>query len=333
MDSDLILEPIKGHLASVEKVLTKQITSKINLSENIVKHLNLKPGKRFRPSIVLLSALSINPKITSRYVHIYKDIIAAAASVELLHNASLIHDDIVDQARLRRGVKPANKIWGDHATVLAGDYLLAKALFLINQCGNANVMSSVTTAASELANGQILDIMISKREVDFNEKIYFQMVNLKTASLISSSSEIGALLANGTRRQISLLKTYGVNLGISYQLIDDVLDFIGNSKKMGKNAMEDIKEGKVTLPVLISLKRSPGRQSQRARKILIEKKINQKNLDFLYNFVMNSKAIEETTKIANNYSLKAISAIGPLGDSKFKDSLINLAKQNLTRVF
>ena len=333
MDSDLILEPIKGHLASVEKVLTKQITSKINLSENIVKHLNLKPGKRFRPSIVLLSALSINPKITSRYVNIYKDIIAAAASVELLHNASLIHDDIVDQARLRRGVKPANKIWGDHATVLAGDYLLAKALFLINQCGNANVMSSVTTAASELANGQILDIMISKREVDFNEKIYFQMVNLKTASLISSSSEIGALLANGTRRQISLLKTYGVNLGISYQLIDDVLDFIGNSKKMGKNAMEDIKEGKVTLPVLISLKRSPGRQSQRARKILIEKKINQKNLNFLYNFVMNSKAIEETTKIANNYSLKAISAIGPLEDSKFKDSLINLAKQNLTRVF
>ena len=333
MDSDLILEPIKGHLASVEKVLTKQITSKINLSENIVKHLNLKPGKRFRPSIVILSALSINPKITSRYVNIYKDIIAAAASVELLHNASLIHDDIVDQARLRRGVKPANKIWGDHATVLAGDYLLAKALFLINQCGNANVMSSVTTAASELANGQILDIMISKREVDFNEKIYFQMVNLKTASLISSSSEIGALLANGTRRQISLLKTYGVNLGISYQLIDDVLDFIGNSKKMGKNAMEDIKEGKVTLPVLISLKRSPGRQSQRARKILIEKKINQKNLNFLYNFVMNSKAIEETTKIANNYSLKAISAIGPLEDSKFKDSLINLAKQNLTRVF
>ena len=324
MDSDLILEPIKGHLASVEKVLTKQITSKINLSENIVKHLNLKPGKRFRPSIVLLSALSINPKITSRYVHIYKDIIAAAASVELLHNASLIHDDIVDQARLRRGAKPA---------VLAGDYLLAKALFLINQCGNANVMSSVTTAASELANGQILDIMISKREVDFDEKIYFQMINLKTASLISSSSEIGALLANGTKRQISLLKNYGVNLGISYQLIDDVLDFIGNSKKMGKNAMEDIKEGKVTLPVIISLKRSRGLQSQRARKILIEKKINQTNLNFLYNFVIDSKAIEETTKIANNYSLKAISAIGPLGNSKFKDSLINLATQNLTRVF
>ena len=326
MDFDLILQPIKKHLTSVEKLLTKQITSQINLSEDIVRHILIKPGKRFRPSIVLLSALSINQKID-------KNIIAASASVELLHNASLIHDDIVDQAKLRRGLRSANRIWGDHAAVLAGDYLLAKSLFLINQCRNKNVNSSVTNAASELANGQILDIMISKRKVDFNEKIYFQMISLKTASLIASSSEIGALLANGSKSLVLSLKNYGINLGISYQLIDDVLDFISNSKKMGKNAMRDVKQGKVTLPVLVSLNKGSRIESDRARKILIQKKFDKKSLEFLYNFVVRTKAIEETIRIADNYSSEAISEIEVLESSQFKESLINLAKQNSTRVF
>ena len=326
MDFDLILRPIKKHLASVEKLLAGQTTTRINLSEEIVKHLILKPGKRFRPSIVLLSALSINKKID-------KNIIAASASVELLHNASLIHDDIVDQAKLRRGLKSANKIWGDHATVLAGDYLLAKSLFLINKCENKNVMNSVTNAASELADGQILDIMISKRKVDFSEKIYYQMINLKTASLIASSSEIGALLANGKKSLVSSLKNYGINLGISYQLVDDVLDFVSNSKKMGKNAMRDVKQGKVTLPVLISLKKGSRIESERARKILIQKKFDKKSLNFLYDFIVKTKAIEETIRIADNYSLEAISAIEALESSQFKESLINLAKQNSTRAF
>lgn len=326
MDFDSILQPIKKQLASVEKLLTKQNTSQIELSEDIVKHLIIKPGKRFRPSIVLLSALSINKRID-------KNLIAASASVELLHNASLIHDDIVDQAKLRRGLKSANTIWGDHASVLAGDYLLAKSLFLINQCSNKDIMNSVTTAALELANGQILDIMISKRKIDFNERIYFQMIGLKTASLIASSSEIGALLAKGSRSVVQSLKNYGHNMGISYQLIDDVLDIVSNSKKMGKNSGGDIKQGKVTLPLLVSLNKGSRIESKQARKILVQKKFNKKNLDFLYSFVGRTKAIEETIRIANNYSLEAISAIEVLKDSQFKESLINLAKQNSTRVF
>ena len=215
MDYVSILSPIKKYLVSVEQELKNQVSNEINLTEEIIKYLLLKPGKRLRPSIVLLSALSIRNKIN-------KNIIYAATSVELLHNASLFHDDIVDEATLRRGVKSANKIWGDHATVLAGDYLLAKSLFLINKSKNSEIMSSVTSAAAELANGQILDIMLSKRQIPFNEKAYFEMINLKTASLISSSAEIGAILAGGNRFSISRMKKYGQNLGISYQLIDDV---------------------------------------------------------------------------------------------------------------
>ena len=326
MDYGSIFLPIRKHLVSVEKELKNQIPTGVPLSKEILKHLLLRPGKRLRPSIVLLSALSVNNRIN-------KNIIFASAAVELLHNASIIHDDIVDEAKLRRGVKSANNIWGDHATVLAGDYLLAKSLFLINKSKNPAVMSSVTAAASELANGQILDIMLSKREIPFNEKIYFKMINLKTASLISSSSEIGAMLSGANRSTVNSMRKYGVSLGISYQLIDDVLDFIGDSKNMGKKAMSDIKEGKVSLPMLICLKNLKKSESNKPKNILINKNFNRSNLSFLYNLVLDSEAIEETIRIANNYSLKAVSSLKNLKDSKFKEALINLARVNSSRMY
>ncbi|MEE2975745.1 MAG: polyprenyl synthetase family protein [Thermodesulfobacteriota bacterium] len=326
MDYGSIFLPIRKHLLSVEKELKNQIPTGVPLSKEILKHLLLRPGKRLRPSIVLLSALSVNNRIN-------KNIIFASAAVELLHNASIIHDDIVDEAKLRRGVKSANNIWGDHATVLAGDYLLAKSLFLINKSKNPAVMSSVTAAASELANGQILDIMLSKREIPFNEKIYFKMINLKTASLISSSSEIGAMLSGANRSTVNSMRKYGVSLGISYQLIDDVLDFIGDSKNMGKKAMSDIKEGKVSLPMLICLKNLKKSESYKPKNILINKNFNRSNLSFLYNLVLDSEAIEETIRIANNYSLKAVSSLKNLKDSKFKEALINLARVNSSRMY
>jgi len=325
MDSSSIKEPILSHLDSVELLLNEEIPEDIRMSFDIIKHLILRPGKRLRPSIVLLSALSLKKKMN-------KKILSAAASVELLHNASLIHDDIVDQAKIRRGLKSANKIWGDHASVLVGDFLLARSLFLINKCQNNKVMASVTNAASELANGQILDIMISKRLISFNKDIYFKMIKLKTASLVSSSAEVGALLSTQDPNKLKGLRQYGTNLGISYQLVDDALDLLGDAKQMGKNTMEDIKEGKVTLPILIALDATSTRKRSKITKILIEKDFDRKNLDILYNFVLENNAVEETLKLANKYSSKAILAIESLSKSKYKDSLIALARENIVRV-
>ena len=325
MDSSSIKEPILSHLDSVELLLNEEIPEDIRMSFDIIKHLILRPGKRLRPSIVLLSALSLKKKMN-------KKILSAAASVELLHNASLIHDDIVDQAKIRRGLKSVNKIWGDHASVLVGDFLLARSLFLINKCQNNKVMASVTNAASELANGQILDIMISKRLISFNKDIYFKMIKLKTASLVSSSAEVGALLSSQDPNKLKGLRQYGTNLGISYQLVDDALDLLGDAKQMGKNTMEDIKEGKVTLPILIALDATSTRKRSKITKILIEKDFDRKNLDILYNFVLENNAVEETLKLANKYSSKAILAIESLSKSKYKDSLIALARENIVRV-
>ena len=325
MDSLLIKKPITKYLNKVEKVLNAEIPTKVKMSFDVIKHLINKPGKRLRPSIVILSALSLGKRIDMK-------ILSAAASVELLHNASLIHDDIVDQAEIRRGLKSVNKIWGDHATVLVGDFLLARSLFLINKCKSNSVMGSVTNAASELANGQILDIMISKRLVNFDKKIYFKMIKLKTASLVSSSAEVGALLSTNDLSKVRKLKIYGSNLGISFQLVDDALDLLGDSKKMGKNTMEDFKEGKVTLPILISLENATDMKKRKIYNILNEKNFDRKNLDILYNFVLENNGIEETLKSARGYSRKAISAIESLPDSKYKDSLVALANENIVRV-
>ncbi|MBT3445681.1 polyprenyl synthetase family protein [bacterium] len=325
MDSALIQEPILNHLASVEKVLKQQVPSNVGLSVEILRHLIHKPGKRFRPSILLLAALSLKKRVNNQAYF-------AAASVELLHNASLIHDDIVDQATTRRGLKSANKIWGDHATVLAGDYLLAKSLYLVNQCKNHKIMGIVTNSASELANGQILDIMLSKRLIPFNKKIYFKMIKLKTASLVSASAQVGAVLGSNNDSEVNSFKSYGINLGISYQLMDDALDLISTSKKMGKSTMEDLKEGKVTLPILASLANSSASSSKKAEAILVKKKFDRKSLDFLYNFVLENNGIEDTVEVARKYSKTAISKINFLPDSKYKASLIRLAQDNLIRM-
>jgi octaprenyl-diphosphate synthase len=325
MDSALIQEPILNHLASVEKVLKQQVPRNVGLSVEILRHLIHKPGKRFRPSILLLAALSLKKRVNNQAYF-------AAASVELLHNASLIHDDIVDQATTRRGLKSANKIWGDHATVLAGDYLLAKSLYLVNQCKSHKIMGIVTNSASELANGQILDIMISKRLIPFNKKIYFKMIKLKTASLVSASAQVGAVLGSNNDSEVNSFKSYGINLGISYQLMDDALDLISTSKKMGKSTMEDLKEGKVTLPILASLANSSASSSKKAEAILVKKKFDRKSLDFLYNFVLENNGIEDTVEVARKYSKTAISKINFLPDSKYKVSLIRLAQDNLIRM-
>ncbi len=325
MDSILIKKPILNYLDKVELIINNEIPNKVRISFDIIKHLINKPGKRLRPSVVLLSALSLGKRIDTR-------ILSAAASVELLHNASLIHDDIVDQAEIRRGLKSVNKIWGDHATVLVGDFLLARSLYLINQCQNNKVMGSVTNAASELANGQILDIMISKRLTNFDKKTYFKMIRLKTASLVASSAEVGALLSTKDSSKVRKLKSYGSNLGISFQLIDDALDLLGSTEKMGKKTMEDFKEGKVTLPILIALDKVSDRSRRNILDILNKKNFDRKSLDILYNFVLENNGIEGTLKSAKAYSLKAISAVESLSSSKYKDSLIALANENIVRV-
>ena len=325
MDSKDIFNLLKNDLIKVEKILKDSTTANETICTDISKHIILKPGKRFRPILLLLTFLSFKKKSNS-------NILKAAAAVELLHSASLIHDDIVDESTMRRGQKTSNVIWGDHASVLAGDFLLSKSLWLINQTKNNHVMNSVTNAASELADGQIMDLAFSKKFNDFSIKSYFKMISLKTASLLSSCSEVGAILAGANPQKVKSMKNFGLNLGISFQIVDDMLDFTGDTKILGKRTLQDLKDGKVTLPLIMAVNSTSKNNFKKTESIIKQRKFDRKSLDFLYNLIINEDSLNKTKKEAERFAKKALTNIKALDSSIYKTALEFLLKGNLTRI-
>ncbi len=325
MDSKGIFNLLKNDLVKVEKILKDSTIANETICTDISKHIILKPGKRFRPILLLLTFLSFKKKSNS-------NILKAAAAVELLHSASLIHDDIVDESTMRRGQKTSNVIWGDHASVLAGDFLLSKSLWLINQTKNNHVMNSVTNAASELADGQIMDLAFSKKFNDFSIKSYFKMISLKTASLLSSCSEVGAILAGANPQKVKSMKNFGLNLGISFQIVDDMLDFTGNTKILGKRTLQDLKDGKVTLPLIMAVNSTSKNNFKKTESIIKQRKFDRKSLDFLYNLIINEDSLNKTKKEAERFAKKALTNIKALDSSIYKTALEFLLKGNLTRI-
>tara|TARA_Y100001970_G_scaffold157079_1_gene192224 strand:+ start:288 stop:1268 length:981 start_codon:yes stop_codon:yes gene_type:complete len=325
MDSKDIFNLLKNDLIKVEKILKDSTIANETICTDISKHIILKPGKRFRPILLLLTFLSFKKKSNS-------NILKAAAAVELLHSASLIHDDIVDESTMRRGQKTSNVIWGDHASVLAGDFLLSKSLWLINQTKNNHVMNSVTNAASELADGQIMDLAFSKKFNDFSIKSYFKMISLKTASLLSSCSEVGAILAGANPQKVKSMKNFGLNLGISFQIVDDMLDFTGDTKILGKRTLQDLKDGKVTLPLIMAVNSTSKNNFKKTESIIKQRKFDRKSLDFLYNLIINEDSLNKTKKEAERFAKKALTNIKALDSSIYKTALEFLLKGNLTRI-
>ena len=325
MDSKDIFNLLKNDLVKVEKILKDSTIANETICTDISKHIILKPGKRFRPILLLLTFLSFKKKSNS-------NILKAAAAVELLHSASLIHDDIVDESTMRRGQKTSNVIWGDHASVLAGDFLLSKSLWLINQTKNNYVMNSVTNAASELADGQIMDLAFSKKFNDFSIKSYFKMISLKTASLLSSCSEVGAILAGANPQKVKSMKNFGLNLGISFQIVDDMLDFTGDTKILGKRTLQDLKDGKVTLPLIMAVNSTSKNNFKKTESIIKQRKFDRKSLDFLYNLIINEDSLNKTKKEAERFAKKALTNIKALDSSIYKTALEFLLKGNLTRI-
>ena len=325
MNNKKIFSILDRELLKIENVLLNVVKTDIKISKEISEHIVLKPGKRFRPLLLVLSYLAFNRRVNVKVIN-------SAAAVELLHNASLVHDDIVDLASMRRGQKTANIIWGDHASVLAGDFLLSKSLWLVNKVNNFRVMDTVTNAASELANGQILDMSLSKSPSSFNLNLYYKMISLKTASLLSSCSEVGAIIANADSGKIRKMKNFGFNLGMCFQIVDDLLDFTGSSDDLGKKPLQDLSNGKITLPLIIALEKARKKDSSKATLILNNSKFDSKNIDFLYNLILKEGAIEDSRKVLNKFTNKALNNISFLEDNDYSKALRYLLEASLTRV-
>lgn len=319
MEFSDILSPINPDLEEVEDELEANIKSPVPLVYEISRYLLGSGGKRLRPSVLLLSSGACG--LTAGRERIY-----SAAALELIHTATLLHDDVVDEAELRRGKTASNVVWGNKATVLVGDFMLARALGLIQSCGSLELIKAVTDAAAKLAEGQVLEVMSAKNMLEVSEEICFGIIENKTASLIESCGRVGAILAGADEAVKRSLGQYGFNVGVAFQLVDDALDYSSSEKEFGKGVGQDLLEGKMTLPLFYSLKVVSDIERSRANDILLKRDgFKNDELGVIRELVEKYSGVEKTKAVAKNFIYKARSAISSLPDNTFKNSLAMLA--------
>jgi len=311
-----ITQIIEPELEEFNKLFRNSIKSKIGIVDLITRYLLKQKGKKIRPILVLLSS-KISGGINERSYR-------GAGLVELLHTATLVHDDVVDNAETRRYFPSINAIWKNKIAVLMGDYLLAKGLMLAIDSKDFDFLEVITQTVRRMSEGELLQIS-KTRKLDNDEETYFRIISDKTASLISTCCEIGARAATEDKVKIEALKQFGENLGIAFQIRDDILDYVGKSKIIGKPLGGDIREKKLTLPLIHALSKSNNVESD---KILKTIKKGGKKLDVnnVIEFVKRYDGIDYSEKVSKEYAQKAIKSLEIFEPSEAKDSLINLVE-------
>ena len=318
MELNDILSIVAEDLENVENEIDRNIQSPVPLVYEISKYLLGSGGKRIRPSILLLCSGSAGTSNGWKKIR-------SAAAIELIHTASLLHDDVVDEAGVRRGKPSSNVTWGNKPPVLVGDYLLSRALGLIQSCGDLKLIKTVTDASSKLAEGQVLEVMSSTRMIDVTEEVCFGIIENKTASLIESSARLGALIAECEDSLVTAFSNYGLNIGIAFQLTDDALDYSSTEDEFGKQVGQDLVEGKMTLPLFYSIQKSTPSEKDKVEKILNGKEFGDDDLSFIFEIVGKYRGVDLTINSAKSFISKARESISVLPLNDYKKSLIDLA--------
>ncbi|GMR04171.1 MAG: polyprenyl synthetase family protein [Thermodesulfobacteriota bacterium] len=242
-----VLDLVQGDVSKVEASFKKHLNSDVWLVSKVGEYILSSGGKRFRPLILLLSARLCGYK-GERHIPL-------AAVVEFIHTATLLHDDVVDNANLRRGAKAVNTVWGDGASILVGDYLLSKAFSLAVNNGNERILKVLSQTTTRMAEGEVLQL-IKHGDIETTEEDYLNVVTNKTAVLMSAAAQVAAILREVSLEKEVALANFGMGLGIAYQLIDDCLDYVSTDEDLGKSVGNDLKEGKVTLPLIHAYKKA-----------------------------------------------------------------------------
>ena len=306
-----ISQPIKSELEHFNQIFRDSLRSKVGLLDLVTRYIIRQKGKKIRPLLVLLSA-KVCGGISERSYR-------GAVLVELLHTATLIHDDVVDNADKRRGLWSINKVFKNKVAVLMGDYLLSKGLLIAMEGKDYDFLEVITNTVKRMSEGELLQIQ-KTRKLDIDEETYFKVISDKTASLIETCCTIGAMSATSDKKSVDAMREFGKNLGISFQIRDDILDYEGNLTITGKRKGGDIKEKKITLPLIYSLNQVPLNKASEIRKIIKNGKESSK-IDLVINFVRENKGIEYAVNQARNYSNEAKAALNKIPDSQSKLAL------------
>ncbi len=310
-----ILALIEDDFAAVNNLIAGQLKSRVELVEEIGRYIIGAGGKRLRPALVLFAARCCNYR-GDRHV-------VLAAIIEYLHTATLLHDDVVDGSKLRRSRVTANHLWGNAPSVLVGDFLYSRSFQLMIELGNPEVLAILADATNLIAQGEVMQFS-DIGNLNINESRYLEVIRCKTALLFQAAAHTGAVLAGGGADQVQALQTFGLEFGLAYQLVDDWLDYAGNSAAMGKNVGDDLAEGKLTLPLIFTLANGAPAQADLVRESLITR--STAKLDKVRKAVHASGAMDYTRNAALRHSRQALACLQTLPANAYRDALHRLTE-------
>ena len=311
---------IASDMQALDQVIAQRLDTSVALIGQISRYIIAAGGKRLRPALVLLTAGALGVENANKH--------KLAAVVELIHTATLLHDDVVDESTLRRGRPTANETFGNPASVLVGDFLHTRSFQMMVEVGSLPILQVLSDATNVIAEGEVLQL-INTHDANLSEAGYLHVIRSKTAKLFEASAQVAAQLANASPDIEAACATYGQALGTAFQIIDDVLDYDGDSQEMGKNLGDDLREGKNTLPLIIAMQRASANEAA-----LIRQAIEQGSTEQLHNIlaiVRSTGALDATREVAHQEALRAIQALQALPHNPYTQAMEQLASQLLLR--
>lgn len=318
-----LVELTKNDMEKVNDLIRARAGSDVDMIPEVSSHLISSGGKRLRPMMTLAAARMFNYQGDHH--------IKLAMAVEFMHTATLLHDDVVDESDLRRGKSTARMIWGNQASVLVGDFLLGQAFKTMVDAGSLDALSVLSNAAAVIAEGEVMQLAAAKH-LETTEEEYLKVINAKTAALFSAAAEVGPIIAGKSTVEREALRDYGTYLGLAFQLVDDVLDYGGDASNLGKNTGDDFREGKITLPVILSY--AAGNETEKAfwKKALEDGHNDDQALAKALELIAAHASLDKTIERAQFYGEKARKALKPVHSSPEKDALIDVIDFCISRL-
>ncbi|MDC3088079.1 polyprenyl synthetase family protein [Candidatus Pelagibacter sp.] len=318
-------DSVEDKLFLVEEKIKAKLISDVELVKKMTDYHLDTGGKRIRALLTLGSAKICGYSKGTRDINL-------AACVELIHAATLMHDDVIDNGSVRRGKKTLNSVWNNHSSILIGDYLLSRCFEMIVDDGNIEVLKLLSSTSSKIAQGEVLQLQ-HQGEVDMLEETYLKIISAKTAELFAAATKVGAILSGMKSKEKEALEFYGRNLGLTFQIADDTLDYNSELKLFGKKIGQDFYEGKITLPIILLFQKADDKEKERLKEIFYKNVRSKDDLEYSLSLIKKYEIIKACYKKAEHYINLASNSLSVFGDSEEKSILENLTSFSLTRNF
>jgi len=309
---DRLVDLVTPDMERVNAAILSRTGSDVTMIPEVANHLISSGGKRLRPMLTLAMA-GLTGYSGDGHIKL-------AAAVEFMHTATLLHDDVVDESEMRRGRLAARMLWGNEASVLVGDFLLGQAFKMMVEVGSLRALEILSSAAAVIAEGEVMQLDAAKNTATTEDE-YLAVIRAKTAELFAAACEVGPVLTNRPKAEAAACRSFGMNLGVAFQLVDDALDYGGKAAKLGKNVGDDFREGKITLPVVLSFRRGGETEREFWIRTLERGEVGDSDLETAVGLMTKHRALEDTIKRAQHYGAIACDALALFPDSEMKRAL------------